>query len=117
MSRRRRDACVVQREAQPHPKHVMHPAQPVRFRRGRRWYLVVEVLAYWIEAIPWWQRGNGLGPGSIPLTGQGELAEHQVWRVNARAEHRSRQTESSIGTYDLVHEPASEQWWLVRVWD
>ncbi len=80
MSRRRRDACVVQREAQPHPKHVMHPAEPVRFRRGRRWYLVVEVLAYWIEAIPWWQRGNAsareqsrsLGRGSWPSIRCGE---------------------------------------------
>lgn len=120
MSRTHHDVCLVQTESSvgllgAAPSATEAP--PVRFRRGSRWYRVVEVLSHWIEAIPWWQRGAALSPKAIPTTADGELAEHQVWRVTARAERRPVLSESTPGTYDLVFAPESGQWWLARVWD
>ncbi len=40
---------------------------PVRFRRRHRTYRVVEVLGWWLEAVPWW-RGEPAG-------------QREVWRV------------------------------------
>jgi len=121
MSRRQQDPClvhtsVVSPACQSRSAAVSEP-RPVRFRRGQRWYRVVDVLSCWIEAIPWWQRGAGLSPRAIPTTDAGDLAEHVVWRVTARPERRPRLAESAPGTYDLVHEPGSGSWWLTRIWD
>ncbi len=120
MSRRHQDICLVQTASSPTGGEgalITTESPPVRFRRGQRWYRVIDVLSHWIEAIPWWRRGAALSPRAIPMTFDGELAEHLVWRVTARAERRPRLAESAPGTYDLVYEPGSERWWLTRVWD
>jgi hypothetical protein len=85
---------------------------PVRFRWSGRSYQVAEVLATWVEAGPWWQRGAQVrGPGAA-ATGALPM-ERQVWRVAAGSRFQSEVT----GTYDLVHESGSGRWWLTRVWD
>jgi len=80
---------------------------PAVFRwRGRR-YLVIDVVAAWVEALPWW-----VGRGDDRRHG-GRHAQRRVWRVEA-----APRTGTS-GVYDLyrVTCDGSSQWGLERVLD
>jgi hypothetical protein len=107
MAKIHRDVCRV--EVSSSGASVDADGAPVRFRWSGRSYRVVEVLASWVEAGPWW----GL-PTSVPGASRGALpVERLVWRVVAGRRFQSEGT----GIYDLVHESGSERWWLTRVWD
>lgn len=91
---------------------------PVRFRWRARWYRVVEVLATWVEATPWWRQFTRRDSADPAAAGVRPI-EQEVWRVAAVAGHQRYRSPASVvpGVYDLVHESDSQQWWLVRVWD
>jgi Family of unknown function (DUF6504) len=87
------------------------PLGPVQFWRGESRYLVGELLDFWLETPPWWQRdATGPGGASVEL-----VAAREVWRVEAVRAGRSRT--SFAGVYDLSWDAAGNRWWLARVHD
>jgi hypothetical protein len=76
------------------------PGGPLRFRREGRPYLVLAVLAHWVESGAWWVHG---GTSSTPQ-------ERQVWRVEVRAEGHD-----TTGVHDLMHD--GRTWRLIRTLD
>ncbi|MDQ1250929.1 MAG: hypothetical protein QG597_5309 [Actinomycetota bacterium] len=107
MAKIHRDVCRVEVAGAEVPADG--DGAPVRFRWAGRSYRVVEVLASWVEAGPWWGArvsAAGVPQGARPI-------ERQVWRVVAGSCFQSEVT----GIYDLVHESGSGRWWLTRVWD
>lgn len=80
---------------------------PAMFRwRGRR-YIVSDVVAAWVEALPWWV-GRGDGQES-----EQRHAQRHVWRVEAAPRT------GAFGVYDLYEVPGGDgpQWALERVLD
>jgi hypothetical protein len=85
---------------------------PAEFRwRGRR-YVVHDVLASWVEAVPWW-RGVLLATGAS--------GQSYVWRVEAAGRADGAQVP---GVYELRRDPprggsdrGDGHWSLVRVLD
>lgn len=76
---------------------------PKRFRWRGRLYIVLSVLAQWIEADSWWA---GSGRSAIPAA---EPKERRVWRVEAQST-RSQ----APGVYDLCLDADEGQWQLAR---
>lgn len=91
---------------------------PVRFRWGVRWYRVVDVLATWVEAAPWWRQLTRRNSAEAPPAGVRPI-EQEVWRVAAVTGRQHYRSSVVVvpGVYDLIHEPGSQRWWLARVWD
>lgn len=88
MSRMRGERCDVQ----------VRGGVPWRFHWRGRWYRVLERAGTWVESSSWW--GRAPGP-----------SEWRFWRVSALS------GDGFPGTYELSHEPDTDQWWLVRVMD
>ena len=85
-----------------------HGAPEVIRWRGRR-YEVRDVIAYWVEAMPWWR-------GDIPAAGAG--GQREVWRVDAVGRT------GNPGVYELRRDPLVGEsgsgfgtWHVVRVLD
>lgn len=98
--------------AEPVEVRVAGRGAPVEFRwRGRR-YVVQDVLASWVEAMPWWR-------GVLPSTGVS--GQSYVWRVEAAGRADGAQVP---GVYELRRDPprgssdsGDDHWFLVRILD
>ena len=87
------------------------PLGPAQFWRGRWRSVAGELLDWWGEPAPWWQRPAGTpGGASADL-----VAAREVFRVEAVRAGRSRM--SFAGIYDLSWDAADNRWSLVRVHD
>jgi len=85
---------------------VVRPAgAPVRFQWRGCGYRVVDILASWVEATPWW---HDTGRGAPLQSGQ-----RRVWQVEAVRHPRG----AHVGVYELAQETQTGRWWLTRVWD
>lgn len=66
---------------------------------------MVDILASWVEATPWWQDTSR----GAPL----QTRQRRVWQVEAVRHPRGTQ----VGVYELAQETQTGCWWLTRVWD
>ncbi|MBW8173507.1 hypothetical protein K0651_10675 [Ornithinimicrobium sp. Arc0846-15] len=75
---------------------------PTAFLWRGKLHLVQEVLTQWTQRLPWWQ-------SAWEESGQIEVLERQIWRVEARAGR-----DSSTGIFDLAQ---GQPWQVLGVTD